>query len=134
MPNHYHHFYGITQLASNNINDLYLRANHALSYFKNWFVSYKLTLNAGKTKYMIFHRKQRQIPSCIHKLCTDNLEAEKINFVYFLAVVLDPHLSYKFITNIENKLRKLSKYVSILYRIRNLCTPRSLKLIYNCLI
>ena len=119
-------------LSSNKIDDLYLRANHALSNFKNWFDSNKLSLNADKTKYMIFHRKQRQLPSCIHKLYLDNLEVEKVNYAKFLGVVLDPHLSWN--CHIANLSRKLSKYVPILYRIRNLCTPRSLKLIYNCLI
>ena len=50
---------------------------------------------------------------------------------HLLTVVEEIGLPDMFPTNLS---RKLSKYVPILYRIQNLCTPRSLKLIYNCLI
>ena len=68
----------------------------------------------------------------MHELYLDNLEVEKGNFAKFVGIVLDPHLSWNY--HVANLSQKLSKYVPILYRIRNLCTIRSLKLIYNCFI
>ena len=67
-----------------------------------------------------------------HRLSLNEVELCRVFSVRFLGVILDPNLAWD--DHIKNVTRKLTKYVPILYRIRNLCTKKSLMLIYNCLI
>ena len=104
-------------LSSSSISNRFATANEALTEYKGWFDANKLTLNAGKTQYMVFHRKQRTLPATLAK---------------FLGVIIDSNLSWNL--HISNLSRKLAKYSPILYRIRKHCMNKPLKLIYSCLI
>ena len=118
--------------SSPNINELFEKANQSLAKFKCWFDSNKLTLNAKKTHYVLFHRKQRKVPINDCKLYVSSIEVKKVVDTKFLGVVLDCNLSWSH--HILNLSRKLAKFAPIIYRVRKLCTHKSLKLIYNCLI
>ena len=117
---------------SPNINVLFDKANQSLVNYKKWFDSNKLTLNTSKTQYIIFHRKQRRIPENDNQifLGTDLVTEKK--YVKFLGVVVDCNLSWNY--HIGNLNRKLAKYVPIFYRIRNFCTSKALKIMYNGLV
>ena len=81
---------------------------------------------------MIFHRKQKYVPTINHSLSLNEIELKRTFSIRFLGVILDPNLAWD--DHIKNLTRKIAKYVPILYRIRNLCTRKSLMLIYNCLV
>ena len=119
-------------LSSQNIDELFNLGNQSLAQYKMWFDANKLTLNAGKTNFIIFHRKQRRLPSTLPKLSIGNSDISKVNQVRFLGVIMDPNLSWN--CHVSSQARKLAKYVPILYRTRKYCTNRALKLIYNTLI
>ena len=119
-------------LSSNNIENLIVNANFALNKYKEWFDANKLTLNAKKTQYMIFHRKQRAIPHTNLKIMIDMKEIEKVNKTKFLGVTLDCNLSWN--DHVVSITQKVSKYVPIIRKVSSLCNFKSLKLIYNCLI
>lgn len=119
-------------VSSPNIDELFLKANTSLSLFKSWFDANKLSLNVSKTQYMIFHRKQKVVPIINQSLSLNGIELKRVFSVKFLGIILDPNLDWN--NHIQNVTRKVTKYVPILYRIRNLCTRKALMLIYNCLI
>ena len=119
-------------LKSTNIANLYFSANQAISQFYLWFKANNLTLNSKKTNYIIFHRKQRKLSNFNYKLCLEGEEVERVYHTKFLGVVVDANLSWN--KHIINLTSKISKYVPKIYRIRSLCTEKSLRLIYNSLI
>ena len=50
--------------SDSNIRTLFETANQGLSQINDWFFANKLSLNAGKTEYMLFHKltDQENVP------------------------------------------------------------------------
>ena len=48
--------------SSNNIQDLYIKANYELESLSEWFRSNKLSLNVSKTNFVIFNHNKIDIP------------------------------------------------------------------------
>lgn len=119
-------------LSSSNLEQLFRSMNTELVSISRWFTNNKLTINTNKSHYVIFHRKQRPVPEISSSILVDGKVVERTFQVKFLGVQLDEHLDWRKHTG--HIIRKLAKYVPILYRIRNNLTEKSLKLIYNSLI
>ena len=117
--------------SSPNIDDLFAKTNRSLVNFKLWFDTNKLTLNANKTQYVIFHRRQRRIPQHENKVFLGTDSVNQVTCVKFLGILVDSHLTWKY--HVGNVAKKLAKYVPIIYRIRNLCTEKSLKIMHSSL-
>ena len=117
---------------SQNIDELFNLGNRSLTQYKIWFDANKLTLNAGKTNFIIFHRKQRHLPTTLSKLSIGSSVISEVKQIRFLGVIMDSNLSWNY--HISSQARKLAKYVPIMYRARKFCTYRALKLIYNTLV
>ena len=49
------------QLSSKSLHELYDLANFELSKIEDWFKANKLTLNASKTKYILFKNKKEDV-------------------------------------------------------------------------
>ena len=119
-------------MSGSNIPDLFQIARESLVEYKRWFDANGLTLNATKTKYILFQRKQRHLPIFDQTLELGGVEIERVSNVKFLGVIVDQYLDWS--SHISNLSRKLAKYVGIIWKIRKLCTGKSLKLIYHSLI
>ena len=68
-----------------------------------------LSLNVGKTKFLLFHKsgKKYRIPSHLSTLKINNHDIERVNTMKFLGVLLDDNLSWKeHIKYLENKIAK----------------------------
>ena len=119
-------------LADENLGELYSKARDAVSNFKLWCDSSKLTLNASKTQYMIFHRKQRLLPDLTYGLSLDGESLARVYTCRFLGVILDPNLTWN--NHTFNVARKITKYAPIFWRIRNLCGRECLLNLYHALV
>ena len=64
------------QLSSKSLHDLYDLANFELSKIEDWFKANKLTLNASKTKYILFKNKKEDVSITSLKLQIDNKDIE----------------------------------------------------------
>ena len=80
-----------------NINTLFKTVNHELIKIKEWFSANKLSLNVGKTKFLLFHKsgKKYSIPSHLPTLKINNHDIERVNTMKFLGVLSDDNLSWK---------------------------------------
>ena len=90
-----------------NINTLFKTVNGELIKINEWFSANKLSLNAGKTKFLLFHKsgKKYSIPSHLPTLNISNHDIERVNTIKFLGVLLDDNLSWKeHIKYLENKI------------------------------
>ena len=87
--------------------DLYISPELRLVH--RWLLSHKqLTLNIGKTKYMILHRQRKRLQPCREKIRIGTNEIERVYEIKFLGMMLDEHLLFK--SHVNLVLRKVSKF------------------------
>ena len=88
----------------------------------DWLLANKLTLNAKKSNYVIFHTYQRKIQSVINLKVFDNehkalRNLERKQFVKYLGVLIDSNLSWN--DHVANVALKISKTIGIIARLRH---------------
>ena len=89
------------------IRTLFETASQGLTQINDWFLANKLFLNVGKTKYMLFHKltDQKNVPLKLPSLQLNVNIIERENYLKFLGVILDQHLTWKkHIQLTENKV------------------------------
>ena len=64
--------------------------NYELKYLSVWFKVNKLSLNVGKTNYMIFKHKNDNID---HKIIIDRVRVGRVHITKCLGVKVDEHLN-----------------------------------------
>ena len=69
--------------------------NNELSKISDWLAVNKLSLNANKTKYMIFHTMNKDLSHLKQRINTNNVEIKKVNQFQFLGLTIDENLSWK---------------------------------------
>ena len=117
----------IKDFDSNNLSE---DINTEISKFNDWLKINKLSLNASKTKYMIFHKQGKFLPKIDIKISEVALEAVK-NFT-FLGLTIDASLTWQpHLNRISNKLTKIC---NILTKLKNFLPSNILLTIYNALI
>ena len=117
--------------SGKDIQSLFSTANNELSNISHWFNSNKLSLNADKTKFTLFHKVRRKLITFHIVLSTLNINntlIKRVDHIKFLGVLFNETLSWKNHTNlIENKI---SKSLGILHRAKFLLNQRSRKNVY----
>ena len=100
-----------------------------LESLKKWFDANKLSLNLGKTKYMIFSNKKidKEV-----KLTINDMEIERVNEIKFLGIIIDCKLNWK--AQVANVRSKISKTIAILYKIKDIINKNSLYTLYCSLV
>ena len=80
----------------NNCNRMQLSANvnKELKNIQIWLEINKLSLNVKKTKFMIFHHKQRNIENLIPQLKLNEQFIEQVTEFKFLGLTIDQHLTW----------------------------------------
>ena len=113
-----------------NIKALFQIVNSELKLVTKWFLANKPSLNAKKTKYVLFHKVtmcdslQLQLPT----MTFDNIEIKRESSVKFLGVIIDENLTWK--NHIEVVENKISKNIGVLYRASHLLDFKDLLKIY----
>ena len=104
--------------------------NEELSKIYEWFNANKLSLNADKTKYSLFHKpsKTDNLPILLLKLLINDNKVERVKSIKFLGVLLDEHLSWK--EHIRYTENKVAKSVGLLYRAKPFLAKHSLLTLY----
>ena len=76
---------------------LFSMVSDELENIYEWFNANKLSLNAGKTKYSLFHKpsKTGDLSLLLPKLLTNDKKVEIVRSIKFYRVLLDEHLSWK---------------------------------------
>ena len=125
------------QLWDSDIDRLYHRTNAELCKISGWFQCNKLTLNASKTKYMLFRNKNQKIDftslsiSIESKIIDRIGEGCKEQSFKFVGIYLDEFLTWE--PHLSNILTKLASANYIMSSIKNLF-PTYIKVnIYNSL-
>ena len=116
--------------TNKNIKVLFETVSKELRYVNEWFLANKLSLNAGKTKYLFFHKPSAcdSIPLRLPTITFNNIEIKRESSVKFLGVLIDEKITWnKHIELVENKI---SNNIGILHRSSYYLDKKSLKSIY----
>ena len=105
--------------------------NGELEKVSNWLASNSLTLNVSKCHYVIFRRRKQQTRDNV-KIKLNNQSLLQQSSTNFLGVILDERLC--FTDHVDHIVKKISKFVPIIYQIRRDMNLYSLRTIYNTLI
>ena len=93
-------------LERNSYNKIILELNTELLHIASWLVANRLSLNASKTHYMIFHRSR--IKTVDHDLIVNGNVVKRVTSTNFLGIIVDDQLKWKqHIDYIKNKISKL---------------------------
>ena len=79
-----------------------------------WLIMSRISINISKTKYMIFHPRQKDISYVTLELILNWDKIETVDNFNFLDVVIDKHISWKYHT--EMLSNKISMYCGVLSR------------------
>ena len=106
--------------------------NKELKLITDWLCLNKLSLNAKKTKMMIFHHRQRNISNIKLKLFINKTKIQCVNEFDFLGTVFDECMTWH--SHINKISSKISSVAGTLSRLKRFLPRDILKIIYNALI
>ena len=97
-------------------------------------VERKQSLNADKTKYILFHKSTQvdNLPLKLPKLSMDSIQIERVEFIKFLGVLVDQNLSWD--KHIKFTEARISRIIGLMYKIRPFLDSKSLKSLYFSLV
>ena len=115
-----------------NVASLSRNINIELGKICEWLQLNKLSLNVGKTKYMLFHHHQRNISKLIPTLEINNQQIELVSEFNFLGLTIDKHLNWK--SHSQKVSNTVSRSLGVLCRLKKFLPMHILQLLYNSLI
>jgi len=118
-------------LEHDNYDELIKVAETELNNISHWLLMNKLSLNVGKTKFMIFQTPRKLLPS-IPTIKINSENVEKVTEIKFLGVFIDELMNWKF--HIVNKSKVITKNLAVIHRIKNLVPTQTRKTLYYSLI
>ena len=126
------HFADDTHLLhfSNTVESLCLRVNADLRYLTSWLNANKISLNVGKTEFVIFRSKSKTL-NTLPFLKLNGKRLYPSSSVKYLGVHLDEHLDWK--THIDSIAIKLKRANGALSKLRHYIPLKSLINIYHAL-
>ena len=118
--------------GTNSTSDTSHSINSELSLITDWLCLNKLSLNAKKTKMMIFHHRQRNISKLNLQLFINNTKIEQVKEFDFLGIVIDECMTWN--SHVNKIASKISRVNGVLSRLKRFVPTYILKMIYNSLI
>ena len=96
--------------ASADVNEIIRSLQSDLTKLIEWFKANKLSINLGKTKYVIFNSRMIKA-TCTEKIKFGNITIDKVDEFKFLGIIFDSQLSWKaHASALESKLL-MSKFL-----------------------
>ena len=106
------------------------RINMELSKINEWLEINKLSINVDKTKYMIFHNRQRKLDMYDQlKLSINNLPIKRTKTFNFLGIVINEFLTWN--DHITYISQKINPVVGLINRLKHQLPTVILKMMYK---
>ena len=115
---------------SDNLPDLEKVLNKELTKLHLWLIVNRLSLNVGKTNFLIFHPYNKPLRQHVTLKINNKAIIEK-DCIKYLGVIVDSHLNWKH--HILNVSKKISRCIGILYKLQHFLNKSILKNIYYSL-
>ena len=113
-----------------NIQNLEITLNAELLKITDWLAAHKLSLNASKTKFMVYHSNKKIV--MYPKLLINNVEIERVDCFNFLGLQLNHNLKWN--KHISHASIKMTKITGLLHRLKLEFPASILNSIYNTLV
>ena len=98
----------------------------------DWLSANRLSLNIKKTKFMVFHNKNKKVDTIAFDIKVENMKIDRISAFNLLGITLDEHLNWNSHINVTSM--KIARSVGILYKVKNILPEYILKTLYNSLV
>jgi hypothetical protein len=108
--------------------ELETTATKCLANMESWFLANKLSLNVDKTCYTLFSKSKRAISNVSLKLTINGQLIERVKCCKYLGVFIDESLNWS--EHIDFVYKKLIKFTSIFYKLRDLIPKQCLSTLY----
>ena len=119
--------------ANDNVNILSSKINEELEKIYTWLAINKLSLNLKKTKFMIFHYKQKKIlPHMVPHIQINNTDIDLVKEFNFLGLTVNEHLDWS--SHCQLIANKISRTTGIINKLKHYLPEDVLKIMYNSLI
>ena len=113
--------------SSRDLHEIYGQVNSDLEVISDWFLSNRLSLNVGKTHYMLFTPHKINPPTDVNiQLCGVTIKREQC--IRFLGILLDENLSWH--PHIDSVQKKLATSLFMMRRLKNIMPPRNMLTLY----
>ena len=103
-------------MLSHNLPSVSTNINKELKNIQIWLEINKLSLNVKKTKFMIFHHKQRNIENLILQLNLNEQIIERVTDFDFLGLTIDQHLTWN--GHVQKISNKISRSLGIMCKLK----------------
>ena len=125
-----YHFADDTNLLYSHKNPKTLQkiVNKDLKTLYEWLCANRLSLNVGKTEFIIFRPPKKSLSNRI-VLTLNRTKLYESPKIKYLGLILDSRLTWK--DHITELSKKISRSVGILYKTRNYCPSTILKSLYH---
>ena len=113
-----------------NRNDRNIVINEHLDKVSTWMKSNKLVLNSKKTKYMLFHKHNKIVPTLELKINDNSID--QVSTFNFLGLHINSQLTWQ--THIDEISKKISRVIGLIYKLQYILPQKILLSLYNTLI
>ena len=123
--------------ADRDINSLERVVNAELSKVQEWLVANRLTLNAKKSNFVIFHPYQKKldrdvIPKIFDIETNDFVLLDQKTYIKYLDILIDSNLTWKY--HISYITSKISKTIGVIARLRHFVPTSTLLTLFRSLL
>jgi hypothetical protein len=120
-------------VSSDSIDDLQAKAESDLKLLSKWFSLNKLSLNASKTKCILFQTAQSSARNNTDfALKLNGTLIEQVESTKFLGVTIDKTLCWK--EHINNTAKTIAKTIGVMGRLKHVLPKHILKTLYSALV
>ena len=118
-------------VSGTDIDALIQIVNFEIQKLNVWFQSNKLSLNFKKTKYIIFHSRNRRVPNTDDIHIEENV-LERVPNISFLGVIMDECMNWN--AHILSIKSKIARSIGIISRYKDFLPEKTLLTLYNTLV
>ena len=111
-----------------NICEISRNINDELYCVQEWLNVNILSLNVSKTKYMIFHRRQRKIDEFIPDIRINDSPIERVTDFNFLGLQINQHLNWN--AHIQKCSNKIYRTLGVMNRLIRYLPTKILRILY----
>lgn len=115
--------------SSSSLTELCLHINSDLNSLTDWFCANKLSLNVGKTNYVIFSKIP--VSEVVH-ICIGDTYLERKQCVKFLGIMIDEKLEW--LEQVKHCKAKLSSSLYVINSVKKYLDSNDLLMLYNSLV
>ena len=122
-----------TRGVNYNIDTISSEMNKEIKKITDWLAVNKLSLNASKTKFMVFHYYQKVFADKdVPQLKIGNIDIERVKEFNFLGLSINENLTWS--SHAKKISNKISRTIGIMNRLKRFLPLSALKLVYFSLI